>query len=100
MTKISRDRDFICVQSMDGICYFFEQESQAFQRYLVNFLVPGPLCYVAKTDCFVTFNSQLEVECYKYSNLAASSGDKARELDKNEGLTARKRLQVTPEEFS
>ena len=78
---------------MDGVCSFFEQESPAFSRYLVNFLLPGPLCFVQKIDSFVTANTQLEVECYKYSNLAAAASDRAQEM--NEGLSAKKRLQVT-----
>jgi Bardet-Biedl syndrome 9 protein len=78
---------------MDGICSFFEQESPAFSRYLVNFLLPGPLSFVPKIDSFVTANTQLEIECYKYSNLAASAPDRAQEM--NEGLSAKKKLQVT-----
>lgn len=40
-------------------------ENFAFSRFLNNFLVPGPLCYVPKIDSFVTVNSAMEVECYK-----------------------------------
>jgi Bardet-Biedl syndrome 9 protein len=78
---------------MDGICAFYEQEAAAFSRYLVNFLLPGPLCFIPKIDSFVTANTQLEVECYKYSNLAASAPDRVQEM--NEGLSSRKKLQVT-----
>lgn len=60
-------RDLICVQSMDGRVQVFEQDVHAFTRRLNNTLVPGPLCYVAKLDAFVTANSLLEIECYKVS---------------------------------
>jgi len=69
-------KDFICVQSMDGEISILEQDSLSFTRYLNNFLVPGPLCYIAKTDSFVTANSSMEIECYKYQMLSASSAGK------------------------
>lgn len=47
-------RDFIAVQSMDGMVSVFEHDAHAFSRFLPNFLLPGPLCYVAKMDSFVT----------------------------------------------
>ena len=62
------DRDFMCVQSMDGMLSFFEQESYAFGRFLPGFLLPGPLSYIAKTDSFLTVSSSRLVEAYKYEN--------------------------------
>eukprot|EP00899_Mesostigma_viride_P000204 jgi/Mesvir1/10184/Mv16992-RA.1 len=70
-------QDHICVQSMDSILSFFEAENFAFSRTLHNGLVPGPLCYCAKMDAFITCNAAFEVECYKYQSLATSS-DEAR----------------------
>lgn len=58
--------DHICVQSMDGQLTFFEQETFAFSRFLGSFLVPGPLCYVSKTDTFVTSTADFKVNGYKY----------------------------------
>ena len=55
----------MCVQSMDGMLSFFEQESYAFGRFLPGFLLPGPLRYVKKIDSFVTTSSSLLVESYK-----------------------------------
>eukprot|EP01105_Mastigella_eilhardi_P001838 TRINITY_DN1223_c0_g1_i1.p1 TRINITY_DN1223_c0_g1~~TRINITY_DN1223_c0_g1_i1.p1 ORF type:complete len:972 (+),score=275.71 TRINITY_DN1223_c0_g1_i1:375-2918(+) len=69
------DRDCLCVLSMDGILYFFERESFAFQRYLLDFMLPGPICYVPQTDSFVIFNSLLQVQSYKYNSLAAATAD-------------------------
>ena len=59
------DKDFICIQSMDGMLSFFEQESFAFGRFLPGFLLPGPLSYVPKTDSFVTCCSSRLIESYK-----------------------------------
>ena len=60
----------MCVQSMDGMLSFFEQESYAFGRFLPGFLLPGPLRYIAKTDSFVTVSSSRLVESYKYVALS------------------------------
>ena len=56
----------MCVQSMDGMLSFFEQESFAFGRFLPGFLLPGPLSYVTKNDSFLTVSSSRLVESYKY----------------------------------
>lgn len=56
---------FICIQSMDGMLMFFEQESYAFGRFLPGFLLPGPLRYCARTDAFITVSSSRQVECYR-----------------------------------
>ncbi len=36
-------KDYICVQSMDGQLQFFEQDKLVFCRFLHNFVVPGVL---------------------------------------------------------
>jgi len=59
------DKDFICVQSMDGTISVFEQESFAFCRFLPGALLPGPMKYVPRTDSFVTVSSSRQVESYK-----------------------------------
>lgn len=59
------DRDFICVQSMDGTLSVYEQESFSFTRFLPDSLLPGPICYVAATDSFVTISSARNIESYK-----------------------------------
>ncbi len=88
-------KDFIAVQSMDGVLSIFEQDHPAFSRFLPNFLLPGPLCYVPKIDSFVTCNTQMDVECYRYQILASSSSAPSpSHKDSESGLTATKRLQV------
>ncbi|CAB1334321.1 unnamed protein product [Coregonus sp. 'balchen'] len=37
------DHHSLCIQSMDGMLMFFEQESYSFGRFLPGFLLPGPL---------------------------------------------------------
>ncbi|CAM9718937.1 unnamed protein product, partial [Choristocarpus tenellus] len=77
-------RDLLCVQSMDGRLQVYEQDAHAFTRRLHGVLTPGPLCYVAKIDAFVTSNNEMGIDCYKYQAsrdratlcaLAASQGD-------------------------
>ncbi|KAL1423985.1 hypothetical protein MTO96_020584 [Rhipicephalus appendiculatus] len=57
-----KGQDFLCVQGVDGSLTFFEQENFAFTRYLPEFLLPGPLAYVAKTDSLVTVNTAFHLE--------------------------------------
>ena len=59
------DKDFICVQSMDGALSVFEQESFSFTRFLPDSLLPGPLCYIPSTDAFITVSSARNIESYK-----------------------------------
>ncbi|CAE7218110.1 BBS9 [Symbiodinium pilosum] len=69
-----RDRDYFCVQSLDGVLSFFEQESFAFSRMLTtSFLVPGPICYVPKIDSFVICTNAMCIEAYRYQVLAAAA---------------------------
>jgi len=87
------DQDYICVQSMDGQLQLFEQERLAFSRFLNDFLCPGPLCYVPKLDSFVTINSNMGLQCYKYQMLSSSSGMKQSEM-KDSNLVSTKKVQV------
>mmetsp|Transcript_99006 Transcript_99006/g.248246 ORF Transcript_99006/g.248246 Transcript_99006/m.248246 type:complete len:866 (-) Transcript_99006:82-2679(-) len=69
-----RDRDYICVQSLDGVLSFFEQDAFAFSRALSsNFLLPGPICYMAKFDLFIICNNAMFIEAYRYQVLAAAA---------------------------
>jgi Bardet-Biedl syndrome 9 protein len=59
----------------------FEQDAHAFTRRLGTPLLPGPLCYVARTDSFVTATSEMCIECYKYQALAASQAESSSSVD-------------------
>lgn len=61
------------MQSYDGQLTFFEQEVQSFSRLLPDFLLPGPLAYMAASDSFVTSTAGLELVAYRYSSIAAAN---------------------------
>jgi Bardet-Biedl syndrome 9 protein len=61
-----KNRDFMCVQSIDGTLNLFEQESVSFSRFLPGFLLPGPIEYAKRTDSFVTISSSHQLESYRY----------------------------------
>ncbi|KAJ8354262.1 hypothetical protein SKAU_G00218290, partial [Synaphobranchus kaupii] len=83
---------FICIQSMDGMLMFFEQESYAFGRFLPGFLLPGPLCYCARTDTFLTVSSTRQVESYKYETLAVATDADTRQEAELQKKSSGKRL--------
>eukprot|EP00931_Biecheleriopsis_adriatica_P004464 TRINITY_DN106128_c0_g1_i1.p1 TRINITY_DN106128_c0_g1~~TRINITY_DN106128_c0_g1_i1.p1 ORF type:complete len:906 (+),score=217.10 TRINITY_DN106128_c0_g1_i1:235-2718(+) len=88
-----RDRDYICIQSLDGVLSFFEQESFAFNRMLsTSFLVPGPICYMPKIDSFIICTNSMCIEAYRYQVLAAA----AENVDQAPGRegTSGKKVQV------
>nr|XP_057909015.1 protein PTHB1 isoform X3 [Doryrhamphus excisus] len=63
----------LCIQSMDGMLMFFEQDSYSFGRFLPGFLLPGPLAYNSRTDSFLTVSSARQLESYKYETLAVAT---------------------------
>ncbi|XP_059829564.1 protein PTHB1 isoform X1 [Hypanus sabinus] len=85
-------RDLICIQSMDGMLMFFEQESFAFRRFLPNCLLPGPLKYCTRTDSFITVSSSRHVESYKYQVLAVATDAESRHDSEQQKLGSGKRL--------
>ena len=60
-----QNKDYICVQSIDGTLNLFENESFSFSRFLPGFLLPGPIAYVSKTDSFVTVSASFQLESYR-----------------------------------
>jgi Bardet-Biedl syndrome 9 protein len=90
---IKEDRHYICVQSLDGVLSFFEQDAFAFSRMLSpNFLVPGPLCYMPKIDSFIICSNSMCIEAYRY-NVLASAADNVDQEPGREG-TSGKKVQV------
>ncbi|XP_010192389.1 PREDICTED: protein PTHB1, partial [Mesitornis unicolor] len=87
-----KGRDFICIQSMDGMLMLFEQESYAFGRFLPGFLLPGPLTYSSRTDSFITVSSCRQVESYKYQVLAFATDADERQETEQQKLSSGKRL--------
>ncbi|KAI4502979.1 hypothetical protein M0802_002023 [Mischocyttarus mexicanus] len=62
----ARGRDFLCVQSLDGTLFFYEQEAYAFSQVLKNHLLPEPIVYISRNDVFVTSNCSWILECYRH----------------------------------
>ncbi|NXJ70460.1 PTHB1 protein, partial [Rostratula benghalensis] len=89
-----KGRDLICIQSMDGMLMFFEQESYAFGRFLPGFLLPGPLTYSSRTDSFITVSSCRQVESYKYQVLAFATDADERQEAEQQKLSSGKRVAV------
>ncbi|ROL43071.1 Protein PTHB1 [Anabarilius grahami] len=83
---------FICIQSMDGMLMFFEQESYGFGRFLPGFLLPGPLSYCIRTDSFITVSSTRQVECYRYETLAVATDADTRQDSDQQSKSSGKRL--------
>ena len=64
----------VVVQSVDGALFVVHQETQLFQVQLANFLIPGPItCFNHPNSTIIVANSNLEVECYRYVALQATS---------------------------
>lgn len=61
----SQNREFICVQSLDGMLTVFEQESFAFCTFLPDFLLPGPLAYLTCSDTFITASSDWQLSAFR-----------------------------------
>ncbi|EKX44568.1 hypothetical protein GUITHDRAFT_109345 [Guillardia theta CCMP2712] len=92
----TKDKDIIAVQSLDGELLFIEHEQVTFSKFLPNFLVPGPMCYLPQPfDAIVTVNSQFECQCFKYSTLSSSSGGNIASEDDREKENRRARTEWT-----
>lgn len=57
--------DHVCVQSMDGQLSFFHHENAAFSCFLPDFLLPGPLRYLPRTDSLLTTNSARMLQTFR-----------------------------------
>ncbi|XP_043972015.1 protein PTHB1 isoform X1 [Gambusia affinis] len=82
----------LCIQSMDGMLMFFEQDSYSFGRFLPGFLLPGPLAYNPRTDSFLTVSSARQLEGYKYETLAIATDAESRQDSNLLPKTGGKRL--------
>ncbi|XP_041798162.1 protein PTHB1 isoform X2 [Chelmon rostratus] len=82
----------LCIQSMDGMLMFFEQDSYSFGRFLPGFLLPGPLVYNPRTDSFLTVSSARQLESYKYETLSVATEAESRQDPELPLKTGGKRL--------
>ena len=88
--------DSILVQAFDGQVYIFEGGQQVHVTFFEDFLVPGPLLYVAETDMFVTCSSAYELQAYTYSSIIQASQTKAEAEAAGTGYDLTKRKTLTP----
>ncbi|KAM8870312.1 protein PTHB1 isoform 2-T3 [Spinachia spinachia] len=82
----------LCIQSMDGMLMFFEQDSYTFGRFLPSFLLPGPLVYNPRTDSLLTVSSARRLESYRYETLAVATEAESRQEPDQPLKTGAKRL--------
>lgn len=82
----------VCIQSMDGMLMFFEQDSFSFGRFLPGFLLPGPLLYNPRSDSFLTVSSARQLESYRYETLAVATEAETRQDPDQPIKTGGKRL--------
>ncbi|CAD5121558.1 DgyrCDS10057 [Dimorphilus gyrociliatus] len=71
-----KNKDLVCIQSLDGSISILEQDAFSFTRHLPGALLPGPFSYVPSTDSFVTVSSNRYLESYKYQILAVAADSK------------------------
>lgn len=79
---------FICVQLLNGSLTFFEHNGIRFECRLpatgaaspdtdpaeLLQLLPGPMCYVPRTDAFVRCTGGGQLECFRYQDTAECGG--------------------------
>lgn len=68
-----RNYDVIFVQSLDGVISIYEQDSLVNMIALSEVLFPGPINFLTRKECFLIANTNYEIECYSYNNLATSN---------------------------
>lgn len=61
--------ELICVQSVDGQLTIINKDTVQIEIVLPDFYLPGPLIYAKQSDSFIVSNTNLEIECYRYSTL-------------------------------
>ena len=75
--KGNSERDFICVQSLDGFLTIFEQETIGLSCGIPEFLLPSSFMYMVTSDCFVMANFSQTLSSYKYQNFTSDYGSKS-----------------------
>ena len=68
-----KNRDFVCVQSLDCSLMFFEQETASFMRTMSNSLLPTSFAYLKTTDTFLIQSADWTLQCFRYQMLAISA---------------------------
>jgi Bardet-Biedl syndrome 9 protein len=72
-----RNYDIIFVQSVDGAISIYEQDSLVNTIALSEVIIPGPINFLTRKECFLISNTNYEIECYSYNNLATTTSSRA-----------------------
>jgi len=72
-----RNYDIIFVQSVDGAISIYEQDSLVNTIALPEVIIPGPINFLTRKECFLISNTNYEIECYSYNNLATTTSSRA-----------------------
>lgn len=91
------NRDFFCVQSLDGTLSFFEQENFAFTRFLPNHLLPSPISYSKTSDSFILSSSSWSLESYRYQVLAIARDEEDNRQERVKGNAQIGGRRITPD---
>ena len=79
------NKDFVCIQSVDGALSMYEHETFMFTRFLPDSLLPGPLVYNMHSDGFLTVSSNNHLESYSYQVLAVATDSRDKEDSSTSG---------------
>jgi len=88
-----RNYDIIFVQSVDGAISIYEQDSLVNMIALSEVIIPGPINFLTRKECFLISNTNYEIECYSYNNLATTTA--SRGLSASESNSEKKTINHT-----
>ncbi len=71
-----RNYDIIFVQSVDGVISIYEQDSLVNMIALSEVIIPGPINFLTRKESFLISNTNYEIECYSYNNLATTTASR------------------------
>lgn len=66
-----KERDLICVQSIDGMIMIFDNKQLVCCTQIGDFLLPSPLAYHQLTDSFILQSSSYSLRSYRYASIGA-----------------------------
>ncbi len=78
-----RNYDIIFVQSVDGAISIYEQDSLVNMIGMSEVIIPGPINFLTRKESFIISNTNYEIECYSYNNLATTTASRGTSSDSN-----------------
>ncbi|XP_045519580.1 protein PTHB1 [Pieris brassicae] len=80
---VTKSRDLICIQALDGALSFFDQDTFLFMCLFDDIIIPTPIGYVLSNDVFIICKSTWIMEIYSYQQLRELSELSGRQNKKN-----------------